>query len=441
MNKCGSESNLRLNTAHDVRQQTLSKKSVPILKSLYMEETFHSSDRFVKRYASCTEMTDHNLSDICDINTMFSTKVKLNSPPGKQQHNASKQNLEEATDCVPMEVDLSDDKLAPKLEKIDSQEAFTPYIDLTTDTPTAFDGMGPQYLPKAAYMSDFEQNTKPIKGKLISCSKNDQIRSKLIYLDTERTKFSTWPFLSVLSIIVSIAIYLCFYNITHVNSNVQLQHIKSDLLNEVYEQETAVEIIVHTLEHRQFWKSKVKVLGFIGTQGVGKTHIANILKRHFLSHLVHELYGPHIGYKNQKDKIIQAIDGCCLNLVIIDDMRREDDIELFSFVHSLPKHAFIIVIPIFNVQPFVDETISDRQSIIRLRDSFDDSGLYYELIKFHEFTDAQVEKWLRTQVQSYHINPDHQNLIVHEILLDHNAKYHGLKGLAKKLLLEVEKNK
>nr|CAH7751973.1 unnamed protein product [Callosobruchus chinensis] len=446
MNKSCSESDLHIMSSEDksLSKQLVSKRNFPYLKSLYMEESFNNAHGTVRRYASCTEFKDHGSSDICDINTLFSTHVKLNSPPGKQQQQYIDEHHfnDETWEVMPMDVDISDDKMTTSLNKKDPQETVPAYIDLTNET-TAFDKTDAKYIPKAAFSSDFEMMAvKPSKTQLRPSS-TDKVKSNLLYITSKKNESSMVLVLSILSLFVSIAVYLYLYNFTSVNSDIQLQNIKQDLLAQVYEQEKVVHTIIQVLEQRQYWKSKVKVLGFIGPQGVGKTHIVNILRKHFPRNLVHDLYGPYIGYKSQRDRIIEAVDSCCLNVVVVDDMRREDDIELLSFIHSLPKSAFILVIPIFNLQSYDDSLNStlDRKYVIKLRNSFDDSSLNYELLKFNEFNDDLVENWLKQQLKIQNIHPDHQETMIQEILLEHNAKYHGLKGLTKKMMLEIEKLK
>ncbi|VEN50097.1 unnamed protein product [Callosobruchus maculatus] len=447
MNKSCSESALHMSS--EVENESFCKPSdsktrFPYQKALYMEETFNNTYGTVRRYASCTEFKGHGSSDICDINTLFSTHVKLNSPPGKQQQYIDKHHLNDETwEVVPMDVDISDDKLTTTINKKDNQKMVPAYIDLTNES-TVFDEMDTKYIPKLAYSTDFDTMVvKPSKSQLKPYSEKNQVKSNLLYITSKKNESSMFPVLSVLSVLISLAVYLYFYNFTSVNSDIQIQNIKQDLLAQVYEQEKVVNTIIQVLEQRRYWKSKVKVLGFVGPQGVGKTHIVNILRKHFPRNLVHDLYGPYIGYKSQRDKIMEAIDSCCLNLVVIDDMRREDDIELFSFIHSLQKTAFILVIPIFNLQSYDDSSSStiDRQYVIKLRNSFDDSGLNYELLKFNEFSDDQVENWLKQQLKTQNIHPDYQDTMIQEILLEHNAKYQGLKGLTKKMMLEIEKIK
>nr|CAI5840440.1 unnamed protein product [Callosobruchus analis] len=445
MNKSCSESALHMSSEEkSFSNQFVSKMRFPYLKSLYVEEAFNNTHGTVRRYASCAQFKDHGSLDICDINTLFSTHVKLNSPPGKQEQYSDKHHLNDKPwEVVPMDVDISDDKLTTTMNKKDPQQTILANIDLTNET-TTLDKMEAKYILKAADPTDFGiMAIKSSKTELRPCSKNNKVKSNLLYITSKKNESSMVPVFSILSIIISMAVYLYFYNFTSVNTDIQLQNIKQDLVTQVYEQEKVVHTIIQVLDQRRYWKSKVKVLGFIGPQGVGKTHVVNILRKHFPRNLVHDLYGPYIGYKSQRDKIIEAINSCCLNLVVIDDMRREDDIELFSFIHSLPKSAFILVIPIFNLQSYDDSLNStlDRKYVIKLRNSFDDSGLNYELLKFNEFNDDQVETWLKQQLKTQNVHPDYQDTMIQEILLEHNAKYHGLKGLTKKMMLEIEKIK
>uniref|UniRef100_A0A6P7FAI8 Uncharacterized protein LOC114326441 n=1 Tax=Diabrotica virgifera virgifera TaxID=50390 RepID=A0A6P7FAI8_DIAVI len=65
---------------------------------------------------------------------------------------------------------------------------------------------------------------------------------------------------------------------------------------------------------RATWADKLKVVSFVGSQGVGKTYFAKLVQKHFHSNFAHEIHASHLDYKVKRREILNAIDSCCLNL-------------------------------------------------------------------------------------------------------------------------------
>lgn len=240
-------------------------------------------------------------------------------------------------------------------------------------------------------------------------------------------------------------ILLCFGlwyfqdEIIFVNHDIQLKNLQRELLEQVYDQKGPVSIIVRSLELRGHWASKIKIIGFIGSSGVGKTFVANILKKHFHSGLVHELYGMQLAYKGQWDNILHRLKSCCLNLIIIENLNKKDTTAFFELVHSLPKNKYILVISIFSIQ-YADHELNyfiNYNDISEIRDEFDHSNLFYELAVFNQFNTHQIKDWLEKQLKVQNI--PFSDKLLHNILFNHNASYEGFKGLHSKLLLELER--
>lgn len=232
----------------------------------------------------------------------------------------------------------------------------------------------------------------------------------------------------------------CFFPtaILYVNSDIQLQNLRKDLLEEVYGQKGPVNIIIQSLEHRNHWAKKIKVVGFIGSVGVGKTFITNILKKHFHSELVHEMCGNQFNFKSQWEKILSRLKSCCLNLIIIDDLDKRDVITLFEFVHSLPENHYILIVSVFSIQSSDDKLnyIINYDDINEIRHEFDNSNLFYELAVFNQFNVNHIKDWLEIQLKVQNI--DYSEKLLNNVLHNHNASYEGLKGLHAKILLELE---
>lgn len=295
----------------------------------------------------------------------------------------------------------------------------------------------------AEYMNKSLKKSVMLESNRSETQIPQEIKARVIHINPvkkEETKIKLWWLLiPVIPIILS-----CLFNnysYIFVNSDIQVENIKNDLMKNVHGHKPLVESVVYILENRQNWEDMNKLLVFVGSQGVGKTFTANLFKKHFSSNLVHDIYGSQLYYETEKQRILDGIKSCCLNLIIIDDLNQNDNDELYDFIHVLPKNSFILVIAIYNIH-YSDNnmnTILNQENIVRIRDSFDVSGIKnYELLVFEDFTQEQIKDWLKKQIESKNVSLDLEDEILQNVLDAHNVE-HGLKGLHSKLVMELEK--
>ncbi|CAH1119895.1 unnamed protein product [Phaedon cochleariae] len=426
-----------------LRSQDIYKNSPTIIRrTVCIEEIVFPSDT-MKPHSSRKQIFEkteygHNRSiSFNDIRNESSRFTNQNSSLFPKNH------LESSLTNVPMDIDMSNyDERYPKImgsgpgtpiktEKIDDTSENSRYKMFDNNLRQR---LAAQNLNKAEFQNP-EVST-------IKC-RNLADPQKLVHLKTVQDKKSNVK--TIMFLLTAFAAVFIAYSIFRnepANSDEQIQNIISDIYKNVHEQQNVVNIVVRSLEQRDSWPGKKKLLGFIGSQGVGKTHVTNIIKQHFARNLAHEIYGSHLYYKTEKNKILEAMDECCLNFIVIDDLRKKDDVELFAFMHDLPKDHFIFVISIFNIHYTTDdlETIVNEDDILEISESLDKSGLNQELVIFHDFTPEQIEDWIRKQLANQNVSSAVQESVMRDIFEAHDPK-HGLKGLSSKITLELEKNK
>ncbi|XP_050500528.1 uncharacterized protein LOC114326437 [Diabrotica virgifera virgifera] len=242
--------------------------------------------------------------------------------------------------------------------------------------------------------------------------------------------------------ILALAFYIYLYpNTIFVNSDIQIDNVRRDLETNIIGHTKVVENFIRVLQRRATWADKLKVVSFVGSHGVGKTYFAKLVQKHFHSNLAHEIHASHLDYKVKRREILDAIDSCCLNLIVIDDLTNVDSIELFEFAYSLPKDSFILLIAIYNIH-YIDESLNkvvNYDDIIKIRDSYDNSGIKgYELFVFQDLTSDQIRDWVQKELTLKNISLPQSKEIMETVLENHDTKS-GLKGLRSKVLLELQK--
>jgi hypothetical protein len=219
---------------------------------------------------------------------------------------------------------------------------------------------------------------------------------------------------------------------------VNFQAIKTDLATSVHNQTEAVNIIAKSFDKLQEHDQNVNILNFIGSTGVGKTFIANIVKRHFYSS--YELRGPL--HNNDHQELISKIKDSTskYTLIIVDDLTLRDVDNLLAFIKDIPSlEVTVLVVCIFNIQEtdkFLNHEIK-YDHINRIVDKFDEAGVPHETAKFHEFSKDQAKIWVVKQLVTKGVDPLQHPKIVESVLTQQNIKEHGLKGLTSKILLEL----
>ncbi|XP_018576770.1 uncharacterized protein LOC108915272 [Anoplophora glabripennis] len=408
--------------------------NAPLMKKtiLIVEEVYHNSvisskfGQSVPNQLHNIEKLHSNDLTLGSPNTASNAIIRLN-PQAQQKCQKLNYNSDE---IVPMDVDsiCNISKTEKYLGVVEKMDIDTDCDNYRVQRLNSLDGI--------IKKRKFNIGSADLSEK--ECLKNDTHISPILCKKNE-VRCNYFVLVALFSLTM-----LCFGlwyfqgDIIYVNNDIQLKNLQKDLLERVYDQKGIVSIIIRSLEHRSHWANKIKVIAFIGPSGVGKTFVANILKRHFHSGLIHELYGIQLDFKSQWESILSCLKSCCLNLIIIEDLNKKDTTTLFELVHSLPKNQYILVISIFSIQ-YADNKLNyviNYNDISEIRDDFDHSDLFHELAVFNQFNIHQVKDWLEKQLKVQ--NVPYSEKLLSNVLYNHNASYEGLKGLQSKLLLELE---
>ncbi|RZC32949.1 hypothetical protein BDFB_001869 [Asbolus verrucosus] len=242
----------------------------------------------------------------------------------------------------------------------------------------------------------------------------------------------------IFTFILFIVTLLIYDVILVAQDTVDVQAVKTDLLNNVYNQTEAVSIIIDSLNRLYNNEQHVQIVNFIGSTGVGKTFIANVLKRHFHPS-VYELNGFFDNIQKNVLHKIKRASSSYPNLIVIDDLTVTDIDKLLNFLKEIPQEVMALVVCIFNIQ----ETDNDLHHSISYAHSdkiikkFNKAEILHKVAKFHEFDRNQASDWVIKQLILRGVDPQLHSDIVESVLLDQNVRYHGLKGLSSKINLEL----
>ncbi|KAJ3662972.1 hypothetical protein Zmor_007286 [Zophobas morio] len=220
-------------------------------------------------------------------------------------------------------------------------------------------------------------------------------------------------------------------------TSTDFQALKSELEMSVHCQPEPVAVILENLNKIQKNEQTIGIVNFIGSTGVGKTFIANIIKRHFS--LFYESTGS-LKTKLQHD-IWSTIRGSLAryNLVVFDDLTVDDVDDLLVLIKGMPQDVATLVICIFNIQEtdsFLNYNVN-YDNIDLIESKFNSAEIKHDVAKFHEFSAGEVHDWIVNQLITKGVDAQYHTRIIESVFGGHNVKYHGLKGLNSKINLEL----
>ncbi|KAF2883962.1 hypothetical protein ILUMI_22220 [Ignelater luminosus] len=268
---------------------------------------------------------------------------------------------------------------------------------------------------------------------------NIETSSMLVPIEKPSISAFARHLLILISLIAILGVYMTMGggHALRVQKKLQIENLKSDLKESLHHQDEALNVIMKNIDRMEYWKEGIKVLPFIGTTGVGKTFTVNIIKKHFVSRFVHEVTNIR-----DQQKVIDKLQGCFCNLIIVDNLKASDLSSFLGFIENLPKSYDILIIPIFNIHDTTDGVTYhvSEEDFKLIREKFDASNLYYDLVIYDALDYLTIEKWLRKQLYKKDIDECRHDMLVQSILNHDNVKYKGFKGLNLKLLSRLNNN-
>lgn len=229
-----------------------------------------------------------------------------------------------------------------------------------------------------------------------------------------------------------IVVFFLYDGILATKQSLNIQALTKDLKNNVEGQQDAINLVLEGVQQMYSLENKMNIISFFGSTGVGKTHIAQIVKNHFPKS-TYEIQGSL--YHFNSNKFIDRIknNDYRYNLIIIDDLTSSDVDILLEFLKVIPRDLGVVVICIFNIQE-TDNRLNYSINYKQIDDilaKFDKADVATKLARFHQFDEKQANRWIRKQLNGKEINDQ----IFDEILTQQDLEYHGFKGLSSKLNL------
>lgn len=326
---------------------------------------------------------------------------------------------------------------------------------LMYNTPTIPMEIDEYRVNKMDFHNDVEEDFKAIKKCSNSKDFNDdkvvatafqkprilQINS---YKKTDRKKDLKRKFPLKIGLCALFALFpICFMINSHetcANSNVKLYKIREDLLNEMVGQNRSIDVVFENIKsiEKTTFKSK-KILPFVGRTGVGKTYLANILKRHY-DNVVFEVNKMQLNNIFIKDDLFDNFQTCKTNLLIVDNLFINNVPSVINFVTSLPHDYKILTILIFNTD-IMDENLNynyDIDNVNYIRDNFKTSELDCDIVTFDNVTIDDVKVWMIKEFAKLHTPELTRDDIMDKVIDNHDIK-RGFKGIHSKFILEIER--
>lgn len=211
---------------------------------------------------------------------------------------------------------------------------------------------------------------------------------------------------------------------------VNVETIRKELTRNVYNQAECVNLITSSLAVSSEWLNKFKVLVFMGTMGVGKTFVANIVKSHFPKDMVHEII-----HADQK-----LNNNVCCNLIVIDNLNVKSINDTIQLLTSLNDYRFTLVLALFNIYK-TDKELNyffDQEAVSTILHEFTASGLYFESCLFNYINETDVDFWLKDEFIKRKIKKEFQENIRRYVVANSNLTRNGFKGLSQKLAVATE---
>ncbi|KAK5640001.1 hypothetical protein RI129_010812 [Pyrocoelia pectoralis] len=256
------------------------------------------------------------------------------------------------------------------------------------------------------------------------------------------------PVISAFGKLLLVLLSICAFSMTGlmiygeryitINRLSQFNHLQSDLEANLLGQREAIKLIVNSINVINSQHGVSKIMTFVGTTGVGKTFAANIIKRHFISDHVHEIRREDLHKLVLDNVVINKLDVCCCNLIILDNLKGEDLSNVVQFINSLPTEQYsLIILPIFNVH-HTDDGVTykiNKTEYQNIRLTIDNVGIDFDLVIFFEPAQDVVQDWLYRKLKQQGTAEDRYDFIIKDLLKDNQVKNRGFKGLEKKLSL------
>lgn len=154
-----------------------------------------------------------------------------------------------------------------------------------------------------------------------------------------------------------------------------------------------------------FFKSDVsnfKVVALVGGTGVGKSHVANIIKDSLPSNYYTFEYFPPV--YNKIGEAYSKLSICRCNVVIMENLGTEDISDAAYFTHSLKNRASnlcVLILALFNTQVtdnYLRRSLDLQGSVKNIEDDFEKEGVKIKSISFEPLREESIVKCINDAI-------------------------------------------
>lgn len=225
-----------------------------------------------------------------------------------------------------------------------------------------------------------------------------------------------------------------FYQRFYCINDINIEQLKRDLKQEVFSQDFAVNTVINSIEELKLQK-KTKTLVFVGSNGVGKTFISELVASRFPVHSIQKIHHPE-----QLHHTTTNSNSCC-NLIIVDNLRSRHISDLISFLNSVQATTSCnLIITIFNIQETEDISAPkiDFEGLNLVQKAFQESSLEYRIVLFNMIKQSVIDTWLLNELEKRNVDKSEYNRIIQFVIEDFDSAHVGFKGVNEKLKLAVK---
>ncbi|XP_051161888.1 uncharacterized protein LOC127281936 isoform X2 [Leptopilina boulardi] len=339
--------------------------------------------------------------------------------------------------------------LTPSKLARSSRSSITPVSNLSEDETTSLNvsrSFG-QFTFKQNEINDVKENlniTKPIPAIRNSVSKEiidvkqelEKGKRKLRPLMQEKKQkpiysCSCWQIIFFLLLPVLVILISAIFNQPETstmffNPTFNFTNVTENLPKFVHGQNKAIMDIV---EFFKLDNSNFKIITFIGGTGVGKTHVANIIKDSLPNNYYKFEYFPTI--YNKIGEAYSKLSICRCNIIVLENLGNDDISDAAYFAYSLKKRASnlcVLILALFNTQVtdnYLRRSLDLEGSAKNIENTFKKENVEIKSIIFEPLGEESIVKCIKDAINESHLkvtNEDFNQLKEHLLISNSGCK-------------------
>ena len=202
----------------------------------------------------------------------------------------------------------------------------------------------------------------------------------------------------------------------------------------VHGQTKGVANLIYLLETNEL---KFKIIALVGGTGVGKSHVANIIKNSSpQSYYAFEYFPP---LYNKVRQVYSVLSTCQCNIIILENLGSEDISDAAFFSQALRKRASdlcVVILALFNTQLThinLKRSLDLKGSIEKIENGFKKEGIEMKAVGFEPLEEESLMKCIMEAIQESRLELSDEDINhVRDSLLTANS---GCKGAYSKVQL------